>query len=136
MLVFLGGYMKKVLSIALLVVLVVSVLTIVSSAAEQPTYWEISSECLVKAKALDDGTVTTFKAVSSENDVDGLLVGLPTDATVGDEFFEAKEGYYFLYFDAKGQELYYEDEHLGTTDYIVVCGKETTTTKSVCSGSN
>ena len=112
--------MKKVLSIALLVVLVVSVLTIVSSAAEQPTYWEISSECLVKAKALDDGTVTTFKAVSSENDVDGLLVGLPTDATVGDEFFEAKEGYYFLYFDAKGQELYYEDEHLGTTDYIVV----------------
>ncbi len=112
--------MKKVLSIALLVVLAISVFVIASNAAEVPTYWEISSKCLVKSKALDDGTVTTFKGVSNGNDVDGLLVGLPTDATVGDELFEAKDGYYFLYFNANGQELYYEDDHLGTTDYIVV----------------
>ena len=117
--------MKKILAIALLLVLVASVLAIASSAADAPDYWEINRNCLVKVMGIEDEegniTVPSFKEVAENNSgCDGLIVGLPTFATVGDEFFEAKEGYYFVYTDAKGNELYYADDHLGTADKLVV----------------
>jgi len=112
--------MKKFLSIALLLVLVASVFVVASNAAKAPAFWSISPDCLVNARVLDDGTVPTFKQVEASNDVDGLIVGLPTSATVGDDFFEAKDGYYILYINASGDELYYGEDHLGTTDKIVV----------------
>ncbi len=113
--------MKKVLSIALLLVLVASALIVVSTATETPTYWSISADCLVKAKVLDDGTVPTFKQVETSSGVyEGLIVGLPTYATIGDELFEAKDGYYFLYFNNQGEEIGSSYIHIGTTDKIVV----------------
>jgi hypothetical protein len=117
--------MKKFLAIALLLVMVASVFVVASTAAETPTYWAISPDCLVKTKLLDDGTVPTFKKVGTNNaGYDGLLVGLPTYATVGDEFFEAKDGYYYICYDNNGQELYYSDDHLGTTDKVVVYNED------------
>ena len=117
--------MKKFLAIALLLVMVASVFVVVSTAAETPTYWAISPDCLVKTKLLDDGTVPTFKKVGTNNaGYDGLLVGLPTYATVGDEFFEAKDGYYYICYDNNGRELYYSDDHLGTTDKVVVYNED------------
>lgn len=116
--------MKKFLAIALFLVLVASVFVVASGAAETD-YWEVNRNCLVKVKGIEDEegniTVPTFKAVEENNAIyDGLIVGLPTYATVGDEFFEAKEGYYFIYADANDNELYYSDYHLGTADKIVV----------------
>lgn len=110
--------MKKFLAIALFLVLVASVLVVASGAAETE-YWDVNRNCLVKVKGIEDEegniTVPTFKAVEENNSgYDGLIVGLPTYATVGDEFFESKEGYYFIYADANG------DDHLGTADKIVV----------------
>ena len=112
--------MKKFLAIALLIVLVASVFVVASTAAETPTYWAISSNCLIKSKVLDDGTVPTFKAVDSSDDADGLLVGLPTNATYGDAFFQAKDGYTLKYLNKDGNEITSSTAHIGTTDKVVV----------------
>ena len=112
--------MKKFLSIALLLVLVASVFVVASSAAETPTYWAIDKECLVKARVLKDGTVPTFKAVTDIDDVDGLLVGLPKNATYGDNFFQAKDGYTIEFTDKDGNKITSSDAHIGTTDKVVV----------------
>lgn len=113
--------MKKFLSVALFIVLLVSVLIVVSNAAETPTYWSIGSDCLVKARMLDDGTVPTFKQVETTDGVKvGLLVGVPADAILNDEIFEAKEGYSLLYVDNNGDEIYKSSAHIGTTDKVLV----------------
>mgnify|MGYP007037152787 CR=1 FL=1 len=117
--------MKKVLALAVLLTLLASAFVIVSSAATAPKYWSLDSNCLIKVKEIEDDngdiTVPTFKAVKNDNTkCDGMIVGLPTYATVGDEFFEAKDGYYFIYTDAKGNELVYGDDHIGTADKLVV----------------
>ena len=112
--------MKKFLAIALLVVLVASVLVVASTAAETPTYWAISSDCLIKSKVLDDGTVPTFKAVDASTGVAGLLVGIPTDATYGDDLFQAKDGYTIGYYDYEGRKINQDSDHIGTTDRVVV----------------
>lgn len=113
--------MKKFLSVALFIVLLVSVLIVVSNAAETPTYWSIGSDCLVKARMLDDGTVPTFKQVEITDGVKvGLLVGVPADAILNDEIFEAKEGYSLLYVDNNGDEIYKSSAHIGTTDKVLV----------------
>lgn len=117
--------MKKVLALAVLLALLASAFVIVSSAATAPKYWSLDSNCLIKVKEIEDDngdiTVPTFKAVKDDNTkCDGMIVGLPTYATVGDEFFEAKDEYYFIYTDAKGNELIYGDDHIGTADKLVV----------------
>lgn len=117
--------MKKILAITLLLILVASVFVVASSAADAPDYWEINRNCLVKVMGIEDEegniTVSSFKEVAENNSgCNGLIVGLPTYATVGDEFFEAKDGYYFIYTDAKGNELIYGDDHIGTADKLVV----------------
>ncbi len=112
--------MKKFLAIALLLVLVASVFVVASTAAEAPTYWSISSNCLVKAKVLDDGTVPTFKEVSTDNGSEGLLVGIPTNAVLGDSFFQAKDGYTIKYLDKDGNEITSSTAHIGTTDKVAV----------------
>lgn len=112
--------MKKFLAIALLLVLVASVFIVASTAAEAPTYWSISSNCLVKAKVLDDGTVPTFKEVSTDNGSEGLLVGIPTNAVLGDSFFQAKDGYTIEYLDKDDNEITSSTAHIGTTDKVVV----------------
>lgn len=112
--------MKKFLAIALLVVLVASVLVVASTAAETPTYWAISSDCLIKSKVLDDGTVPTFKAVDDSTGVAGLLVGIPTAATYGDDLFQAKDGYTIGYYDYEGRKINQDSDHIGTTDRLVV----------------
>ena len=117
--------MKKFLAIVLLLILVASVFVVASSAADAPDYWEINRNCLVKVMGIEDEegniTVPSFKEVAENNSgCNGLIVGLPTYATVGDEFFEAKDGYYFIYTDAKGNELIYGDDHIGTADKLVV----------------
>ena len=116
--------MKKFLSLILLVVLVASVLAIATSAGSTTTYWAIDSDCLVKARTLDDGFVPTFK--SCEGELDGLLVGLPTDAKYieNDDFFQAKSGYSTDYFNKKG-DLIKDGAHIGTTDIIKVYDKST-----------
>ena len=112
--------MKRFLSIPLLLVLIGTLLVVATTAAEADTYWSISADCLVKARILDDGTVPTFKKVESSAGVyEGLIVGLPTTATVGDDFFEAKDGYNISYYDSMEEELA-SNAHLGTTDKIVV----------------
>lgn len=108
--------MKKFLAIALFLVLAVSLFAVASTAAETATYWSISSDCLVKARVLDDGTVPTFKQVDSE----GLLVGLPTDAVLGDDYFQAKDGYTIKYLDKNNNEITSSAEHIGTTDKVAV----------------
>ena len=99
-------------------------LAIATSAGSTTTYWEIDSDCLVKARTLDDGFVPTFK--SCEGDLDGLLVGLPTDAEYieNDDFFQAKAGYSTEYFSKKG-DLIKDGAHIGTTDIIKVYDKST-----------
>ncbi len=112
--------MKKFLSIALLLVLLGTLFVVATTAAEADTYWSISAECLVKARVLDDGTVPTFKKVETSSGVyEGLIVGLPTTATVADDFFEAKDGYNISYYDNMEEELG-SNAHLGTTDKVVV----------------
>lgn len=112
--------MKKFLSIALLVVLVVSVFVIASSAADTATYWSVSNSCLVKAKVLSDGSVPTYKELSTNAGKVGLLVGIPVDAVVGDSYFQAKDGYTLKYLDDKGNEITSSSAHIGTTDKVAV----------------
>ena len=118
--------MKRFLSITLFIVLLVLVLVVGSVAADSTTYWSISSDCLVKARMLDDGTVPTFKQVETTDGVKvGLLVGVPADAILNDEIFEAKEGYSLLYVDNNGDEIYESSAHIGTTDKILVYSGDT-----------
>ena len=118
--------MKRFLSITLFIVLLVLVLVVGSVAADSTTYWSISSDCLVKARMLDDGTVPTFKQVETTDGVKvGLLVGVPADAILNDEIFEAKEGYSLLYVDNNGDEIYASSAHIGTTDKILVYSGDT-----------
>ena len=112
--------MKKFLSIALLVVLAVSVLVVTSNASETPSYWSVSDNCYVKSKLLDDGTVPTYKEVETENGTVGLLIGIPTNAVLGDDYFEPKDGYSIEYVDKNGEEIYSTTSHIGTTDKIKV----------------
>lgn len=111
--------MKKFLSIAVLIILVVSVFAVTSSASD--TYWSISPLCRVEAKTLEDGTVPTFKQVEVEDGVyKGLIVGLPTKATLGHEYFKPETGYSIKYINVKGDEIKDSSAHIGTTDKIVV----------------
>ena len=112
--------MKKFLAVALLLVLVVSVFVVASTAAEEPTYWAIHNDCLIKSKVLSDGTVPTFKLVDDSSEVNGLLVGLPRNATFGEAFFQAKDGYTIEYTDKNGNKISSSDAHIGTTDKVVV----------------
>lgn len=112
--------MKKILAIALLLVLVASVFVVASTAAAEPTYWAIHNDCLIKSKVLSDGTVPTFKLVDDSSDVNGLLVGLPRNATFGEAFFQAKDGYTLKYLNKDGNEITSSTAHIGTTDKVVV----------------
>ncbi len=112
--------MKKFLAIALFIVLVASVFVVASAAEDTPAYWSINPACLVKAKTLADGKVPTFKATDASTGVDGLLVGLPTNATYGDNYFQAKDGYTREYYDFEGKKIDNAAAHIGTTDEIVV----------------
>ncbi len=111
--------MKKFLSIALLISLIVSVLVIGTVAATSPTYWSIDPDCLVTVKALPDGTVPTFKTASG--DCNGLIVGLPTSATLGDKYFQSNDNRYTIkYFNVKDEPIEDSSAHIGTTDIIKV----------------
>ena len=106
-----------------MVVLMLTVMAVVSNAADEPSYWTISSKCLVKSKEIldDDGVaVSTFKETDASSNVDGLLVGIPVNATVGDELFQANDGYSCVYVDKNDEELVSDDTHIGTTDKLVV----------------
>ena len=91
-----------------------------STAAETSTYCNVDDECLVKAKLLDDGTVPTYKEVETSNGTEGLLVGVPADAVLGDELFQAKDGYSLKYFDVNENEITDPSAHIGTTDVVAV----------------
>lgn len=108
--------MKKFLSIALILILVGAALVIATSAAEESTYWSVNTACLVKSKQLDDGSVSAFKAINGEN----LLVGIPVDAVLGDNLFQAKDGYTIKYFNKNGNEITSLTEHIGTADRLLV----------------
>ena len=108
--------MKRFLSIALILVLVGAALVVATAAAEEPTYWSVNSACLVKSKQLDDGSVSAFKVINGES----LLVGIPLDAVLGDNLFQAKDGYTIKYFNKNGNEITSSTEHIGTADRLLV----------------
>lgn len=116
--------MKKFLTIAVFMVLVISLFAVASTAADAPTYWTVDSQCYVEVKELTDANgdvyVPTFKSVVDNSYIDGLLVGVPADATYGDDLFVAKDGYIIEYLDASGEYIYDSDAHIGTTDIIEV----------------
>ena len=88
--------MKRFLSLILTVVLLISTVAIAANAVTETTYWSVNSACLVKSKLLADNTVLSYKPTTG--DCDGLLLGIPTDAVYGDDFFQAKDGYKIKYF--------------------------------------
>ncbi len=115
--------MKKFLSILLLLVLVSVVTVVAVNAATADTYWNVSDDCLVKVKQLDDGTVPTFKNVIIDEeygDYESMIVGLPAAATVGDAYFQEKPGYSIEYYSSNGDLLTEPDTHIGTGDSVKV----------------
>lgn len=110
--------MKKFLSVILVAFMVCAILIIAGVAADD-TYVSINNDCLVKSKVLDDESVFTYKTASG--DCDGLLVGLPTNATVGNEYFQQKDNNHTIkYFDVKDRPITDSSAHIGTTDVIKV----------------
>jgi len=115
--------MKKFLSILLLLVLISAVTAVAVNATTADTYWNVSDDCLVKVKQLKDGTVPTFKEVIIDEeygDSEGMLVGLPTTATVGDAYFQEKPGYSIKYYSSNGDRLTDANAHIGTGDSVRV----------------
>ncbi len=115
--------MKKFLSILLLLVLVSLVTVVAVNAAIADTYWNVSDDCLVKVKQLDDGTVPTFKKVIIDEeygDYESMLVGLPATATVGDAYFQGKTDYTIKYYSSNGDLITDSKAHIGTGDCVKV----------------
>ncbi len=110
--------MKRFLSLILTVVLLISTVAIAANAVTGTTYWSVNSACLVKSKLLADNTVLSYKPTTG--DCDGLLLGIPTDAVYGDDFFQAKDGYKIKYFDISGKQITSASAHIGTNVKVVV----------------
>lgn len=110
--------MKKFLSIVLMVALFCTGFLVAGIAVDDNTYVSISDECLVESKLLENDIVFTYKQVSG--DCDGLLLGIPADAVLGDNCFKAKGNYRIEYCDENGNLLRNSSAHIGTSDIIKV----------------
>lgn len=116
--------MKKIILIALSIVLLVTVFAIESNATEDK-YWTIDANCLVKSKVMEDGSVPMFKQLNySEHGCNGLIVGIPMDATYTyvNDLLQANENYTIKFFTENGDKIDDKsvDQHIGTTDVVKV----------------